>query len=124
MSVGIVYADVELLNPRDRTLPPIKVSALADTGSMNMCISEELTERLKLETLYEQEVILADGTRRKCRYVGPLQVRISDTRQTFVGAYVMGDAVILGAIPMEDLDVIVDPRELRLIPNPISNRRV
>jgi hypothetical protein len=31
---------------------------------------------------------------------------------------VMGDTVLLGAIPMESMDVLIDPRRQILIPNP------
>jgi hypothetical protein len=41
-------------------------------------------------------------------YVGPLLVRFRD-RTCFVGAFVMGDEVLLGAVPMEDMDLVIDP---------------
>lgn len=36
---------------------------------------------------------------------------------------VLGDEVLLGAIPLEDLDLHVDPRMGRLLPNPASPDR-
>jgi hypothetical protein len=51
---------------------------------------------------------LADGSRTLIPYVGPIGVRFAN-RRCFTGALVMGDEVLLGAIPMEDMDLIVIP---------------
>src|SRR5262245_3328955 len=88
--MGMTHTDLELLNPRDRTIPAIKVKALADTGSFHLCISEDIATALKLETLYEQDVTLADGTKRRCPYVGPIQTRYDKDHQGFTGAFVLG----------------------------------
>jgi hypothetical protein len=52
---------------------------------------------------------LADGSRRLCPYVGPIYVRFQD-RGCFVGALVLGDQPLLGAIAMEDMDLVVIPQ--------------
>ncbi|MFN7898259.1 MAG: hypothetical protein ACK5N0_01145 [Synechococcaceae cyanobacterium] len=41
-------------------------------------------------------------------------------RSCFVGALVLGDSVLLGAVPMEDMDLIVHPARQRLEPDPRS----
>lgn len=41
-------------------------------------------------------------------------------RVGFAGALVMGDQVLVGAIPMEDMDLIVIPRTRTLDVNPNS----
>jgi hypothetical protein len=41
-------------------------------------------------------------------------------RRAFVGAIVMGDEVLLGAIPMEDMDLVVHPLHRTLGPNPLN----
>ncbi|MEO0501241.1 MAG: hypothetical protein AAF205_11900, partial [Pseudomonadota bacterium] len=41
-------------------------------------------------------------------------------RRAFTGALVMGDQTLLGAIPMEDMDVLVHPHRQELIANPES----
>jgi hypothetical protein len=38
----------------------------------------------------------------------------------FVGALVLGDEVLLGAIPMEEMDLIVNPRDRSVDVNPDS----
>ena len=52
-------------------------------------------------------------------YVGPLEV-IFENRSCFVGALVIGDEVLLGAVPMEDMDLIVSPAHQKLVVNPES----
>ena len=75
--------------------------------------------QLKLEEIEKKEVTLADGSRRLIPYVGPLQIKFA-TRTGFAGALVLGDQVLLGAIPMEDMDLIVVPRDRRVMLNPLS----
>ncbi len=49
---------------------------------------------------------LADGSRQLVSYVGPIEIRFQN-RVGFVGALVMGDQVLLGVIPMEDMDLVI-----------------
>ena len=44
-------------------------------------------------------------------------------RACFTGAFVIGDEVLLGAVPMEDMDVVVSPATQSLIVNPESPNR-
>jgi hypothetical protein len=52
-------------------------------------------------------------------YVGPIETRFKN-RAAFVGAIVMGDQVLLGAIPMEDMDLVVLPKDRQVDVNPAS----
>lgn len=53
-------------------------------------------------------------------YVGlRFEVRFKN-RVGFTGALVMGDQVLLGAIPMEDMDLVVIPKTRTLDVNPAS----
>jgi len=110
--MGIVTGTVLLRNARLPTLA-LQVGALADTRSVHLCIPEKIRERLQLEPVAEREVTLTDGTKKVVPYVGPVEVRFKN-RVCFVGALVMGDKVLLGSIPMEDMDLIVIPRTRRL----------
>ena len=121
MRMGFTYAEIELSNPRDASCEPIRVSALADTGSMMMCLPERIVAALRLEICDHRRVELADGTTRQVPYVGPIQVRFQ-TRACFVGAFVMGDDVVLGAVPMEDMDLIVAPLTREVMISPVMSR--
>ncbi len=117
--MGLVYAAITLRNPREPGLQSLEVRALVDTGSMHLCVPEHIAIQLKLEALYEREVTLADGTKKVCRYVGPVETHF-DGRACFTGALVLGDQVLLGAVPMEDMDLVINPATRSVTVNPES----
>ena len=105
--MGIVYSKIILRNPRFPELEPIEVEAMADSGALFLCIPEALCSRLRLEQV---------------PYVGPVEVRFKN-RVGFTGAIVIGDQVLVGAIAMEELDLVVIPRTRELDVNPASPDR-
>ena len=117
--MGLVNADVTLRNPRKPELAPVKVEALADSGSVHLCIPDHVRIQLELEEIDKKEATRADDSRRLVPYVGPIEIRFRN-RVGFVGALVMGNQVLLGAIPMEDMDLVVIPSTRMLDVNPSS----
>ena len=117
--MGPTTTKLELRNPRRSDLPAVEVDALADTGSDLMCIPPRVQRQLALEAAEIRTIVLADGTRRSVPYVGPLQLRFAN-RTGFGGALVMGDQPLLGAIAMQDMDLVVIPRTRRVVVNPLS----
>jgi clan AA aspartic protease len=110
---------LSLRNPSYPEKEAIEVEALADTGALFLIIPEHVRLQLNLETLLDKEVTLADGSRRMVPYVGPIETRFKN-RAAFVGAIVMGDQVLIGAIPMEDMDLVVVPKDRRVDINPAN----
>ncbi len=106
--MGIAYAALELRNPVQPDLAALSVQALADTGAMHLCIPRHVAIQLGFTVGERREVTLADGSCATFDYVGPVEVRFAN-RRCFVGAMVLGDEVLLGAIPMEDMDLVVHP---------------
>jgi clan AA aspartic protease len=117
--MGLVSAKVILKNPRLPDLEPVEVHALADSGAVHLCIPENVRRRLHLEAISEKDVTLADGSIKRVPYVGPIEIRFKN-RVGFAGALVMGDQVLIGAIPMEDMDLVIVPKTRTLDVNPIS----
>jgi clan AA aspartic protease len=117
--MGLVNAKVLLSNPRRPELEAVEVDVLADTGATHLCIPEHVQFQLQLESLEFREIILADGSSQSVPYVGPVQIHFKN-RGGFTGALVMGDQVLFGAIPMEDLDLVVIPRSRSIDVNPAS----
>jgi len=115
--MGLAHARVKLANPRLPELAPVEIDALADTEAIHLCIPEHIAVQLKLEEFDRREVTLADGSRQSISYVGPIAVFVAN-RRGLTGAMVLGDQVLLGAIPMEDMDLVVNPRSQQVIPNP------
>lgn len=130
--MGLVYADLELIRGDDLALfreghltedkiRRMKVQALVDSGAYMLAINEEVKNQWDLKKLDEQEAVLADGSRRLLEIVGPVDIRFENRRTTVRAMVLPGDSeVLLGAIPMEDMDVLIDPRQRKLIVNPES----
>ncbi len=115
--MGLIRAKLRLANPRDPALQPMQVTALADTGALHLCVPEHVAVQLNLEELDRREVTVADGTKRSCAYVGPVEVKFGN-RACYAGALVMGDEVLLGAVPMEDMDLVLSPARRAITVNP------
>jgi clan AA aspartic protease len=117
--MGLVNGKLSLKNPRLPELAPVEVNALADSGALHLCIPEHIQIQLNLEAIDHKEVTLADGSKKLVPYVGPVELRFKN-RVGFAGALVLGDQVLLGAIPMEDMDLIIIPKTRTLDVNPDS----
>jgi clan AA aspartic protease len=117
--MGLVNGKLILRNPRLPDLAPVDVDALADSGALHLCIPEHVRIQLKLDAIDSKEVTLADGSKKLVPYVGPVELRFKN-RVGFAGALVMGDQVLLGAIPMEDMDLVIIPKTRTLEINPDS----
>ena len=117
--MGLVYTNITLSNPINGQLKAIEANSLVDTGAVHLCIPEHIAVQLQLKELEKREVTVADGSKKLCSYVGPIKLQFQN-RSCFTGALVIGDAVLLGAIPMEDMDLIVQPALLRVSVNPAN----
>jgi clan AA aspartic protease len=117
--MGHIFADIILSNPRKPELRGVAVRALADTGALMLCLPEHLVIQLELEGETTREITVADGRCMRVPYVGPIKVAF-ENRICFVGALVLGDEVMLGAVPMEDLDLVLSPSLQRVTVNPAS----
>jgi clan AA aspartic protease len=117
--MGLVNGNLILKNPRLTDLDPVTVEALVDSGATHLCIPEHIQLQLRLEPIDSKEVTLADGSKKLVPYVGPIELHFKN-RVGFAGALVMGDQVLLGAIPMEDMDLVIVPKTRTLDINPNS----
>lgn len=128
--MGHVYANIELLSSYDlvryrrgkiakEDIKRVTVKALVDSGTYMLSINETIKTQLALTVIEEQIVELADGSRIKLNVVEPVDVRFAN-RSTSARALVLpGDAeVVLGAMPLGDLDVVIDPKRQTLAVNP------
>ncbi len=115
--MGLVNGHLQLKNPRLSDLAGVEVVALVDTGALHLCIPEHVRIQLKLEAIDDKEMTLADGSKQLVPYVGPIEIKFKN-RIGFAGALVLGTQVLLGAIPMEDMDLIVIPKTRTVDVNP------
>jgi len=117
--MGLIYADIELANPRNGSLKPIAVKALVDTGAMTICIPEHIALQLQLQEIEKREVTTADERSHVVPYVGPIQIKFAN-RTCFTGGLVIGESVLMGAVPMEDMDLVISPSGQTVTVNPRS----
>lgn len=128
--MGLVYAEIELINGEDITLANryiigqeeikrMTISALVDTGAYNLCINESIQEQLKFPVVEKRKGQLANSTIVEYDVVSHVELRFRN-RRTMCNAMVLpGDSeVLLGAIPLEDMDVLIHPQRQELIVNP------
>ena len=119
--MGLVRTEITLKNASDAFLArqgqietehirQATVNALVDTGSWALVINEELRERLGLDILGPASGTLANGTSGLYNRAGPVEIIWKD-RGFMFEALVLPDAknVLLGALPLEGLDLIVNP---------------
>ena len=117
--MGMIETEIELSNPRLPELAALTVQALVDTGAMTLCIPQHVALQLRLTEIEKREVTTADEQRHVVPYVGPIQIRFQN-RSCFTGAMVIGESVLLGAVPMEDMDLVVAPSRQTITVNPNS----
>lgn len=118
--MGKVVAKVKLTNLFDAT-KSVEVQAVVDTGATMMVLPQELVDELGLEKLREVEVRYADNRRELKSVYRAVDVEIEGRASTFdVLAEAEGTQPLMGQVVLEILDLHVDARKRRLIPNPES----
>lgn len=128
--MGLVYAEIELINGDDLALQRrhiigeeevkrMTVNALVDTGSYMLCINENIQEQLQLTVVEKRKAQLANGEIVQCDVVAPVELRFKNRATTCRAMVLPGNnEVLLGAIPLEDMDVLIHPLRQELIVNP------
>jgi clan AA aspartic protease len=89
----------------------VTVDAVVDTGAWTLVINEETRLKLGLPVKGTDTVNLADGGWTACSKVSPVEVWWKD-RSTLCDVVVLPHSkeILLGAIPLEAMDLAVDPR--------------
>lgn len=116
--MGLITTPLQLTNTREPH-KQMTTDALVDTGALHLCVPEHIAIQLSLEEVEKREVTTADGKKHLVPYVGPISVQFAG-RTCMTGALVLGDSVLLGAIPMEDMDLVVSPARQQVTTNPYS----
>ena len=117
--MGIIYADLRLANQAREDIEEIDACARVNAGALHLCIPKHVALQLQLKAVTQREVQLADGNAQLVDYVAPVRITLLG-RTAVTGALVIGNQVLLGAIPIEDMDLIVEPARQRVTVNPLS----
>ena len=129
--MGLTYADIELFNFADETLNEdgylpkekirkVLIRAMADSGAIRLAINETIKLQLGLRVRQQLNISLADGTKRMLDVAGPIRLKFKD-RDCITDAFVLpgNEEPLLGAVPMELMDLVIIPAENKLVYNPL-----
>lgn len=128
--MGLTYATIELMNMFDEydyrngridsgDIRRWSGQVLVDTGAIRMAINEEIRDLLGLENGMTMTATMANGTAVPLEIVGGIKVRFGD-RSCEVDSFVLpgNSEPLLGAIPLEGMDLVVIPSRNTLEYNP------
>lgn len=94
---------------------------MCDSGAFMLAIPEHIAAQLDLPEIETREFRMADGSATRLPVVGPVWINFKN-RQTVCLAVAKKDTeVLLGAIPMEDMDVVLDIKNQKMDINPDSS---
>ena len=125
--MGIVQAEITLINAGDviiaqrgiikeQEIRQVTVNAVVDTGAMTLVIDEKLRLQLGLEIQRERQATLANNVKQTVKIADPVKVCWKN-REMVCQPWVVtsSPSILLGAIPLEDMDLIVDPANQALV---------
>ena len=125
--MGLVYEKITLKNAGDvimvnrgitneSEIRQTTITAMVDTGAGTLVINEAVRQQLGLDVVGERRATLANEAKEICKITEPVEVHWNN-RFTAVSALVISGTseVLLGAIPFEGLDLMVDPTQQRLV---------
>ncbi|RKY05441.1 hypothetical protein DRP77_00985 [Candidatus Poribacteria bacterium] len=118
--MGVAYATIKVRNIITGS-EALELRVKVDSGATMLVLPGWVQERLKFPVIRKQQVKYADERTELRDVVYGVEVEVCGRKGVF-------DAIIephkeyglLGAIVMEELDLIVEPREMKLYPNPRS----
>lgn len=115
--MGATYAELKLTNLFNQQ--SVSAHALVDTGATFMCVPESLALQLGFDVteVGRHVVTLADGRQIKVPRIAPVEIAFGN-RSYVTEALVLGDEPLMGALPLEAMDLLVDPVRQQLVVNP------
>jgi len=129
--MGFVFAEITLCNSEDIAdarrglkkpdeVRQVMVTALVDTGAYTLALPEAIVVQLGLPIIEKREFDLADGSKKAMSVVGPVWLKFKNRQTVCLAVQTQDDDVLLGSIPLEDLDVIINPKARTIEVNPAS----
>jgi predicted aspartyl protease len=114
------YLDLELkrLNVRKEKPRTVETDALVDTGATRLYLKTSLIKALGLKKEGQVQSKTSNGVRRRAVY-SATRVDLMGRNGVFEVVEVDEDVPnLLGQIPLDYLDFVVDPKGQKLMPNP------
>jgi clan AA aspartic protease len=124
--MGTVFAEITLKNGSDLVLAQsghiteqnirsITVNAVVDTGAISLVINEDIRQKLGLAVEGTRTASLAGGGKIDCKITEPLRIYWKDRNASCQAVVLPDGEVLLGVIPLEFMDLIVDPVAEQLV---------
>jgi clan AA aspartic protease len=115
--MALTYASLKLTNMF--TGASVEVQALVDSGATPLCIPESVARQLGFDTteVYSTRIRIADASWVRVPVVAPIRIDF-ENRDCVTKAFVLGDEALIGVVPIESMDCIIDPVNQRLVVNP------
>ena len=106
---------------RPEEVRSVEIDALVDTGAMTLVLPADVVENLGLREAGRRKVRYANGDVAEIPWVAGVRLTVLG-RETVTTALVerAGKTPRIGQIPLEELDLLVDPTSLALRVNPDS----
>jgi len=115
------WDDLALLatGKRRQTARMSEVEALVDTGAVKLYLQRSLIKRLGLRPIGEVTSRTMSNRRETRRVFSPVDLEIQGRSGQFSVIEIPDELPnLIGQIPLEDLDLVVDCQGRKLIPNP------
>ena len=124
--MGNVYAEITVKNAGDlflrqkgqiaeQDVRTVTLTAIVDTGATTLVINEDIFNQLGLSVLEKRMINLAGGAKVEAKVTDAVQIHWKN-RLAVVSAVVLPEGKpLLGVIPLEFMDLIVDPIRQELV---------
>jgi len=128
--MGVIYADIELINANDihlarryhigeEEIRRLNLNIMVDSGCYMLAINETIQDILQLPFVEKRKLKLANERIVELDVVGAVRVKFANRTATCNALVLPGDSEpLLGAIPLEEMDVLIHPLRQELIVNP------
>jgi len=127
-AMGEVRTQITLINADDEALArrgglkrkrprSCTLEAMVDSGAIRLVAPPKVVRRLGLSIVRDELVEYADGRTEVVGVTSPITVDW-EGRQAAEDALVLGKEVLIGQTVLEKLDLLVDCKRNRLVPNP------
>jgi len=118
--MGIVRTEITLKNAGDVTnvrrgiiketeIHQTVIQAIVDTGAMTMVINEKLRQQLGLGIVGTKQATLANNAKETVQIAEAVEIHWKNRSMTCQPWVTASGMILLGAIPLENMDLIVDP---------------
>ena len=118
--MGQVITEITVTNLRDmnkareglipeKEIRSVTLKAIVDTGATTLIINDEICRQLGLETIRTRTVNLAGGAKGLCKETEAVQIQWKDRFVTINAIAFPEGQPLLGVIPLEFMDLMVNP---------------